>query len=491
MDRFNEALTDRIEAEAGDVFEENQAAIEEAADARARFRGAPSSLYTYGTVYDTIGYNVSGSMGSWLGDAIETGGLEATAISFEMALDNATAGGALEYRPGLVEVQSAAYAAAFREMAVKTAASIDDAIESNGRDAGYVTTEALTRSSEDLEFDENTVIKEGTRTVEPGGTLSIPVNDRIRMFSLSVRPAGDATGRVRLSDQRGGTLREERVRQRRSTDRIDWVVTDTSAGRWQLSVPSEAAGETTVELTAVVAQDAPDPRAALGVEQREYEVTPLGYFEDYDEALDGASVDEFSVEAIVNGTLLEDGEPAIDQLVVIHDDGLENQAYVSAIDSYLDAGGDLVVTDAGVALLGALEAGDTAEIDERDISQTELRFATIDEKGEGDLLKGVRSIESELWTTPTLGYASGDAPATLVDSRAFESAGGTVAATTGRDVIAGALDSITVIGSVLPPASQENLHPFGLNDYAATSLGQQLLRNALGHEQADAEQPAR
>jgi hypothetical protein len=490
MDQFNEALGDRMASTAGELFEDNREAIREAADARARFGGGPSELYAYGTVYDTIGYNVSGSMGSWLGDAMDLGGLGGTAITFEMALDNCSFGVELEYRPDLLAVQTAAYDATFRELAVATATDRADAVDANGRDAAYVESDTLTRTDEQLSVDENTAVKRTTRTVSAGERLSIPVGDRVQTLSIRVTPTPSAgtPGRARLDDPTGQTVHEDAIRRGEFGEHADWLLGNVHTGDWQLSLTGDRDGAATVSLTAVVAQDTPDPRDVLGFEQRAYEVTPLAYFEDYDEALAGASVDDLSVETIAEGALLDAGDPVVDQLVVIHADGLDDQAYLDAIDAYLDAGGELVLTDAGVSLLGALDAGGATGIDSRDVRETDLRFATLDEKRADELLDGVREIQSELWTTPTLGYTASSAPATVVDSRAFERAGGSVAATAARDVIAGRLDSITIIGSVLPPASQNNLHPFGLNDYAPTGLGQQLLRNALGHEQpGDAE----
>ena len=485
IDRFNEALSDRMERTAGDLLEENRQAIEEAARARGRFGESPSEVYDYGTVYETIGYNVSGSLGSWLGDAVGQGGLDATAVSFEMALDNNAYSGQ-EYRPQLLEVQAAACDAAFREMAVSTAEQADVSIDANGRDGAYVTTDAVERSSEELPFDENTAVKQGTWTVAAGERgLAIPVDGDISMLSIRVTPNEGRPERVRLVDPDGRTLREDDVGRGGFAEHPSWLLTDTAAGEWRLSVTGDRGATATVELTAVAADpaQAPDPREVLGYEQREYSVTPLTYFEDYDDALQGGSLSGQSVDAVANGALLEGGQPAVDQLVVIHDDGTDDRAYVDAIDSYLEAGGELVLTDAGVSLLGELSAGGVSGISGRDINRTTLRFATLDSKNDDPLLDGVRPIERELWTAPTIGYTNDTTPATLVDGRAFERAGGAVAATASGDVIAGRLDAITVIGSVLPPASQENLHPFGLSNYAAGSLGQQLLRNALGHEQ--------
>jgi len=89
---------------------------------------------------------------------------------------------------------------------------------------------------------------------------------------------------------------------------------------------------------------------------------------------------------------------------------------------------------------------------------------------------------------------------TLVDQAAFEDAGGRVAGTTNGRVAAGTVaspaadgtvrelvrsdqGSVQVISSLLPPAKQTNLHPFGMLDYAVSFLGHTMLVNALGHVQ--------
>jgi hypothetical protein len=42
---------------------------------------------------------------------------------------------------------------------------------------------------------------------------------------------------------------------------------------------------------------------------------------------------------------------------------------------------------------------------------------------------------------------------------------------------------VHVIGGLLPPAKQTNLHPFGLLDYAVAFLSHVMLTNALGFRQ--------
>ena len=43
--------------------------------------------------------------------------------------------------------------------------------------------------------------------------------------------------------------------------------------------------------------------------------------------------------------------------------------------------------------------------------------------------------------------------------------------------------SVQLVGSLLPPANQSNLHPFGMADYAATYFGHLVMTNALGGQQ--------
>lgn len=107
------------------------------------------------------------------------------------------------------------------------------------------------------------------------------------------------------------------------------------------------------------------------------------------------------------------------------------------------------------------------------------------------LLDNVWPVQQELWNVAGMGYASPnfEAPMTLVDSEAFESAGGDVAEITDDQVPVGALErddgetGIQVIDSVLPPAYQRNLHPFGMLDYGIEFFGHTILMNALGYEQ--------
>lgn len=76
----------------------------------------------------------------------------------------------------------------------------------------------------------------------------------------------------------------------------------------------------------------------------------------------------------------------------------------------------------------------------------------------------------------------------LVDPDAFVDAGGEVAATTNEKVALGSIrpdtdakTGITILSTLLPPARQVHLHPFGMADYTISFFGLLILTNALGY----------
>lgn len=481
MDAFNEALVERTDEAVGDLLVENREAIEAAARARARGPGgAPTEGYNYGTIYDTIGYTASGAIGSWLTNAAEQGGLDAPALVFEMALDNSGFGVQLDFRPGLVEAQVAAYEASFRQLVESAVTEVDTSIDDNGRELAYVESNALTRDSDDLPFG-STDVWQASGSVQTADSGHVRLDRPAHTVSVTVRPE---RGQVEAATVEGPDISQtETVGDGEFARGADWLLTDVDPGEFTVSVDGDD-GAAAVELTVIHAESAPDPREVLGYEQRGYTVSPTNYFDEYGEAIDGGTVTSGSVEAIADGALLDGGEPVVDVLAVIHDDGLDTPGYVDAIDAYLEAGGELVCTDDGLALLAALDAGGAGTIGAQDIRSARNQFPLLDQKGSHPLLSAVREIEQELWTVPTLGYTIDDgAPMTLVDRSAFEGADGEIAALASGDVVLGELEQITVIGSLLPPASQSNLHPFGLPDYGISAMGQRLFITAVGHEQ--------
>jgi hypothetical protein len=278
-------------------------------------------------------------------------------------------------------------------------------------------------------------------------------------------------------------------------------VPDPAAGQWTLEAEGDVAFD--VSTTIIDADDIPDPRTAWngeGFEQREYEVNPMQFFEDLAPYID----DDGSLQSITTDDVTS-GLDGYDQLVISHDVGMDDADYISAIESFVDNGGDLVLTDTGVNLLGALDVGDLGSLGTDDTEDVIVNFANLDERDfEHSLLSGIRTRQKEMWKAPQVGYTPGtDQPATVVDPDAFDQAGGDMAGMIKGDpdavgepgqeiegnpgVGAGSFEvgdsTVTILGSILPPANQQQLHPFGMEDYAVSFMGHTLLCNALGFVQ--------
>jgi len=284
----------------------------------------------------------------------------------------------------------------------------------------------------------------------------------------------------------------------------EWDVADPEPGQWTLRLSNEMVEAKQVDVQfATLSSNGrnPDPKEVLGYEQRDYEVTPLQFLADYDAAIeDAGTVDAVPVADVADGAL-----SAYDQAVVIHDylgsgaraadSSATNEAYYAALNQFVDDGGNLVLTDTGVNLLRGLDnelvAGDQFGGDAvRTTTQDVARYT--DKDLEHPLMTDVRPIQNQLWKVAPMGYnVSGQAPSHLVTESAFTD-GPAAASVAGRiegDIATGSLTSGTdgtgvhVIGSLLPPASQANLHPFGLLDYTVSFLGYLVFTSALGFQQ--------
>lgn len=498
--RLDENITESIDPlieEYGDLWEELATDIEEWYDEMGSDYEAavPTEAFSYGTVYDTIDYTTTGTFASWFAQPEELGGLGLVSMSPEMAFDNRV-GETVEWSPRTVETQVAAYESFIETMARQARRNITATVNTGGARTAYITTDALRRSSESLSF-ANTTSDEQQVTVgvAPGNTESrtVSVNEGT---TLRVGIEGHSgLANTTLLDPDGEVARTYAPSGTRGPRGTVLTVQD-AAGDWTVEVTNES--ETTqaqLELAITTiereGEGAPDPKEVLGYQQRPYEVTPFAFFEEYDACTDEAnSLAPVTVGDVRGGALLDNGTPAFDNVVVIHDEGADDDAYVSALEEYTAAGGNLVLTDTGVGHLGAL-GGPAEGITSNDVSRDTFVVAYFEDKDlDHPLMGDVREIQRELWRVAPLGYSIGDAaPMTLVGSDAFDEADGTVAATTDDLVAAGTLGgddgdgTVQVIASLLPPATQDNLHPFGLHDYSVSFLGQTVLSNALGYRQ--------
>jgi len=529
----------------------------------------PEEAFDYSTIYDTIDYTVTGAFLDWMAHP-EPIGLDLTTLDFEMSFSWAVNG--QYYDPELQTMKVKGYRTAIRTItafAVRnsdtptTSDQFSARTETGGEDVAYVTSGrgSLRTTDDTLAFEAEGSSEGGsavTRTTEEvtlsadGTELTVDVEDGLHSMGLQVQggtmvadvevvdPNGDVVGEYEgVTDERGGN---------RDLVLPEFTAADPEPGTWTVRVDNEmdaAQRARFLHWTLAASGDNPDPRTAWpggeGYEQRAYDVTPYRFFEDYGEFMADGRMDAVTVGEVANGALFDaGGNPAYDHVVAIHDyganagadyigstsgyddpadsptPGFDEPGYTQALDDYVDAGGNLVLTDSGVNLVTELDNGlvDGDAIAREDVTITELLVARFEDDSEGKNLDhplfgtegDVRPIQNQLWKVQPLGYrpgfgdGAGQAPMYLPDETALAAAGeGATATVAGRaenqasgegGIAAASLtpddttgEGVHLISSLLPTATQRNLHPFGLEDYTVTFLGYVLLTSALGFEQ--------
>ncbi|ELZ05846.1 M14 family metallopeptidase [Natrialba aegyptia] len=498
-------------------------------------------LLDWGSIYDSLAYQITGSFLGWAGQPEADGGLGAITVAPEIVLSNHYMNAQKEWKPYWSRHYATAYRLSMREFAQMAARDTTATVATGGQDTAYVTTDELTRSSADLPHTgvdsgrggddgsgrgqgraqnqgRGTAVRRRHEVVQPGPSgqsrVGAETTDASHSLFVDLEGVQNATdGTVRVRDPAGTVVREVDLAAKadpaetdvRTHDFEGAFVRRPKAGQWTVEVDSDAEVHVLTTVLNVEGDDEiPDPGEVLGYEQRPYTVNPMRFFADLDESVVDGDVDYMGTHHVSVGRLLRgnSGKRHYDKLVVSHDDGIDDSRYVSAIEEFVQAGGDLVLTDSGVNLLAELEIGDAADIAAADIADVLLPFANLENRDfDHPLLAGIRPRQQEIWKGSQLGYTTGvDQPATIVDREAFERAGGSVTGTftvgdlqdgeptdLASGVAAGTLSAddseISIVGSVLPPARQTELHPFGMADYAVSFMGHTLLCNALGFEQ--------
>lgn len=463
-------------------------------------------VFDYGTLYETLGYETSGDLISWMTLLEEQGGVDAKTVAYELA-------SVRPRYPELVNPQVIAYSEVIRTLAEHATQQIDASITTNERSTAYVTTDALTRSSDDLVFAASKADHTGTTVrVGPDPTrVTTAVEETTQTITFTIVQRSDAHVVAELRDPNG----EVRATFDSREDEADaeMCVVHPEAGEWTVELVNPRAeppreSDVAVLIDTVVTEPtnagvhAPDPREILGYEQRSYDVTPFSYFDSYAEFTDEESLHAVTVSDVRRGALLDDGQPKYDNIIVIHDEGAANPTYIDALDEFVDAGGNVLLTDRGVSLLAQMNNEYVSDITEDDISEeTVFSVGLIGHHVHEDhvLLQGSRPIQRGLYTPVPLGYpisVDGQAPATVIDADAFNAAGGDPAGrltiepapeTVSDWVVAGSFHDdgtgVHVVGGLFPPVTQEHLHPFGVFNQSITYLGHTMLTNALGHDQ--------
>jgi PGF-CTERM protein len=482
----------------------------------------PVELFGSGTGLDTIQYTVSGGLAGWAGAPERLGGLGATPLTLEVVFSNSLREGMeRRFMPDIVEFQLRAYGAVCAATVEHAVDEVDATVETGGRSTAYLAADNLRRRASDLPH-----VKEGTTPVSGGVTVgpadkttlagsgprwsgstlttdshhlaaddaetTVDVPPGTHTLTVELRaPGGRVTGAT-LRDCGGTAVEDAAGSGDRSTPgRTVLTALDPDPGEWQVEGVATAPVE--VRVTRLVADEVPDPRPTLGYTQREYTATPLAAFEALDSAADGP-VEAVTVAELGTDTLLTNGHPVYDNLVLTHDHGVD-EAALDGLAAYVEAGGNLVLTDSGVGLAAELDVAGLDGVGADDIVREELAAAAYPDPDTGHpLVAGRRTFDTmssierrEPWRHPPLGYARNEVPMYTVTAGRLRAAGATVAAAVdGRSRLAtvpteGERVGVHLLGSLLPPPTQQNLHPFGLRGQSLTRLGYLLLCNALGY----------
>jgi hypothetical protein len=178
-------------------------------------------------------------------------------------------------------------------------------------------------------------------------------------------------------------------------------------------------------------------------------------------------------------------------------------AYYKNLRRWVMRGGNLVLTDRAMHALGKLEVVPADAVEDIRVYQPYANFRDL----EHPMTQGLRSNARQLVEAATLGYGIGDdeSPMTVVDTAAWEEAGGHVIGTTSttltgedpavdRNLDDGSLTSvgelelgkrggrIRVVGGALPMPTETQDHRYGLRNYALTYSGLFLMENAIEHD---------
>ena len=243
------------------------------------------------------------------------------------------------------------------------------------------------------------------------------------------------------------------------------------------------------------------------VDQRSYEVTNQKWFRDESRLMSqpfrglaaaDIAADPKALDVVDTLVLADVAAPADPQ-----GRSYDTAAYYANLKAWVERGGNLVLTDKALHALGDLGIVPADSITDINVYQPYANFQDF----EHPMTEGLRSNAHQLVEAATLGYgiATDASPMSVVDTAAWEGAGGHVIGTsttllTGEDPAIdrnlddGGLTSIgelpvgdaggliRIVGGALPTPSEEQDHRYGLRNYALTYSGLFLMENAIQHD---------
>ena len=233
------------------------------------------------------------------------------------------------------------------------------------------------------------------------------------------------------------------------------------------------------------------------VEQRSYDVTNMQWFHDTSRLMPRPFVPLAAADIARDNTWHDYIDTLVLADITAPDDAkgraYDRGTYFAHIKDFVQRGGNLVLTDRALHVLGELGVVPKNAIQNITVYQPYVNIRPI----EHQLIRGLRANARQLVEAAVLGYEIGNdaSPMTIVQTPAWEQAGGSVVGTTGDNT--GSTDDgsrvglgelkvgegyIRVVGGALPQPTEKNDHRYGLRDYAPTYTGLFILENAIIHD---------
>ena len=234
--------------------------------------------------------------------------------------------------------------------------------------------------------------------------------------------------------------------------------------------------------------------------QKPYSATNMQFFEDEEKYIKGG-LEKVLPATVANSSASLD---AFDTLViadVFAPQDAQGRAYDPAdlaanIRSWVERGGNLVLTDKALHLLGTMGVIPASDIRNINVYQPYSNIADLDHP----MAAGLRGNARQLAEFTLIGYGIGNnaSPMTIVNTPAWTAAGGHVVGTTGNN--SGSSDSgaqvsvgelplgagkVRILGGGLGTPTEANDHRYGLKDYALTYSGLFILENSIVHDATD------
>jgi hypothetical protein len=236
------------------------------------------------------------------------------------------------------------------------------------------------------------------------------------------------------------------------------------------------------------------------VEQRPYDATNMQFFEDANAYVKGGVNKALSGDIATSPSYLDQFDTLMIADIALPEDLLKRQvdpaAYYANLKSWVERGGNLVLTDRALHALGEMGVVPKESVTDVTVYQP---YANISDF-EHSMVQGLRGNARQLSEATLIGYGIGNdaSPMTVVTTDAWETAGGQIVATTGNN--SGGSDDgtktsvgelklgkgiIRIMGGGLHMPTEQNDHRYGLKDYSLTYTGLYILENSMKYDSPD------